>query len=142
MSVAVDESSRASLRPVGRYTGILFGSETITWLLSAAVLPSLYRVIGPTRMGQFAVALSLLAIVSVVSALGMSTLVTLESARDNEQSGRLIGPVVRARVLSSIAAWTDILFSDRKRETYGGDREVTELLRHDCERLRAAIRGD
>ena len=49
--------------------------------------------------------------------------------------------VVREKV-SSIAAWTDILFSDRKRETYGGDREVTELLLHDCELLRAAIRGD
>ena len=48
--------------------------------------------------------------------------------------------VVREKV-SSIAAWTDILFSDRKR-TYGGDDEVTELLLHDCERLRAAIRGD
>ena len=49
--------------------------------------------------------------------------------------------VVREKV-SSIAAWTDILFSDRKRATYGGDAEVTELLLHDCERLRAAIRGD
>jgi hypothetical protein len=48
---------------------------------------------------------------------------------------------VREKV-SSIAAWTDILFSERKRETYGGDREVTELLLHDCERLRAAIRAD
>ena len=49
--------------------------------------------------------------------------------------------VVREKV-SSIAKWTDILFSDRKRHTYGGDQEVTELLLHDCERLRAAIRGD
>jgi hypothetical protein len=49
--------------------------------------------------------------------------------------------IVRDKV-ASIAAWTDILFSDRKRETYGGDEEVTELLLHDCERLRAAIRGD
>jgi hypothetical protein len=49
--------------------------------------------------------------------------------------------VVRDKV-ASIAAWTDILFSDRKRQTYGGDVEVTELLLHDCERLRAAIRGD
>jgi hypothetical protein len=49
--------------------------------------------------------------------------------------------VVRERV-SSIAAWTDILFSDRKRATYGGDEEVTQLLLHDCERLRAVIRGD
>lgn len=49
--------------------------------------------------------------------------------------------VVREKV-SSIAAWTEILFSDRKRNTYGGDEEVTELLLHDCERLRAAIRGD
>ena len=49
--------------------------------------------------------------------------------------------VVREKV-SSIAAWTYILFSDRKRETYGGDEEVTQLLLHDCERLRAAIRGD
>jgi len=49
--------------------------------------------------------------------------------------------VVREKV-SSIAAWTEILFSDRKRSTYGGDEEVTELLLHDCERLRAAIRGD
>ena len=49
--------------------------------------------------------------------------------------------VVREKV-ASIAAWTDILFSDRKRATYGGDVEVTELLLHDCERLRAAIRGD
>jgi hypothetical protein len=48
--------------------------------------------------------------------------------------------VVREKV-SSIAAWTDILFSDRK-QTYGGDEEVTQLLLHDCERLRAAIRGD
>jgi hypothetical protein len=43
--------------------------------------------------------------------------------------------------VSSIAAWTDILFSDRK-QTYGGDEEVTQLLLHDCERLRAAIRAD
>ena len=49
--------------------------------------------------------------------------------------------VVRDKV-ASIVAWADILFSDRKRETYGGDEEVTELLLHDCERLRAAIRGD
>ena len=49
--------------------------------------------------------------------------------------------VVRDKV-ASIAAWTDILFSERKRATYGGDEEVTELLLHDCERLRAAIRGD
>ena len=49
--------------------------------------------------------------------------------------------VVRDKA-SSIAAWTDILFSDRKRATYGGDEEVTELLLHDCELLRAAIRGD
>ena len=49
--------------------------------------------------------------------------------------------VVREKV-ASIAAWTEILFSDRKRDTYGGDVEVTELLLHDCERLRAAIRGD
>ena len=49
--------------------------------------------------------------------------------------------VVREKA-ASIAAWTDILFSDRKRATYGGDEEVTELLLHDCERLRAAIRGD
>lgn len=52
-----------------------------------------------------------------------------------------MGAIVRERV-ASIAAWTDILFSERKRETYGGDEEVTELLLHDCERLRAAIRGD
>ena len=49
--------------------------------------------------------------------------------------------VVREKV-ASIAAWTDILFSDRKRATYGGDVEVTALLLHDCERLRAAIKGD
>ncbi len=49
--------------------------------------------------------------------------------------------VVREKV-SSIAAWTEILFNDRVRDTYGGDEEVTELLLHDCERLRAAIRGD
>jgi len=49
--------------------------------------------------------------------------------------------VVREKV-ASIAAWTEILFSDDKRATYGGDEEVTELLLHDCERLRAAIRGD
>jgi hypothetical protein len=49
--------------------------------------------------------------------------------------------VVRDRV-ASLAAWTDILFSERKRDTYGGDEEVTELLLHDCERLRAVIRGD
>jgi hypothetical protein len=49
--------------------------------------------------------------------------------------------VVREKV-ASIAAWTDILFSDQKRDTYGGDEEVTELLLHDCERLRAAIRAD
>ena len=49
--------------------------------------------------------------------------------------------VVREKV-ASLAAWTDILFSDRKRQTYGGDEEVTELFLHDCERLRAAIRGD
>jgi hypothetical protein len=48
---------------------------------------------------------------------------------------------IRERV-ASIAAWTDILFNEDKRETYGGDDEVTELLLHDCERLRATIRGD
>ena len=52
-----------------------------------------------------------------------------------------MGGIIRERV-ASIAAWTDILFSERKRQTYGGDEEVTELLLHDCERLRAAIRGD
>ena len=48
---------------------------------------------------------------------------------------------VRERA-ASIAAWTDILFNEDKRQTYGGDEEVTELLLHDCERLRATIRGD
>lgn len=49
--------------------------------------------------------------------------------------------VLREKI-SSIATWTEILFSDRKRATYGGDEEVTQLLLHDCELLRAAIRGD
>jgi hypothetical protein len=49
--------------------------------------------------------------------------------------------IVREKV-ASIVAWTDILFNDDKRGTYGGDVEVTELLLHDCERLRAAIKGD
>ena len=49
--------------------------------------------------------------------------------------------VVRDKV-ASISAWTDILFSDQKRATYGGDEEVTQLLLHDCERLRDTIRGD
>jgi hypothetical protein len=49
--------------------------------------------------------------------------------------------VVREKV-ASIAAWTDILFRKAKRGTYGGDVEVTELLLHDCERLRAAIKAD
>ena len=49
--------------------------------------------------------------------------------------------VVREKI-ASITAWADILYSKRKRETYGGDVEVTELLLHDCERLRAAIRAD
>lgn len=44
--------------------------------------------------------------------------------------------------VASIATWVDILFSDEKRQIYGGDREVTDLLLHDCELLRAAIRGD
>ena len=39
-----------------------------------------------------------------------------------------VADVVRDKV-ASIAAWTDILFSERKRATYGGDEEVTELLR-------------
>lgn len=44
--------------------------------------------------------------------------------------------------VASVAKWADILFSERKRQTYGGDEEVTQLLLHDCERLRASIRGD
>ena len=64
----------------------------------------------------------------------------------HELIGRLrdalgVRDTVREKI-SSIAAWTEILFDDRKRQTYGGDQEVTELLLHDCERLRAAIRGD
>lgn len=49
--------------------------------------------------------------------------------------------IVREKV-ASIAAWTEILYSDDKRATYGGDVEVTELLLHDCERLRDAIKAD
>ena len=60
-----------------------------------------------------------------------------------EQLHEAPGPpdVVREKV-ASIAAWTDILYSDDKRATYGGDVEVTELLLHDCERLRDAIKAD
>ena len=89
-----------------------------------------------------------LAIVRRIEGLAMTSRRDDESAHEDildlierlrEAPG--VRDVVREKV-SSLAAWTEILFSDRKRSTYGGDEEVTELLLHDCERLRAAIRGD
>jgi O-antigen/teichoic acid export membrane protein len=105
MSEPVESSAPASLRTVGRNTGILFGSQSITWVVSAVLLAFIPRFIGPTRLGQFAVASSLWAMVAVIVRLGTSTFVTLESARDHDQAGRFIGPVIRARFLASFAGW-------------------------------------
>ena len=49
--------------------------------------------------------------------------------------------LVREKV-ASIAGWTEILSSPEKRATYGGREEITELLLHDCERLRDVIKDD
>ncbi|MGH9132886.1 MAG: hypothetical protein ACRDZZ_03055, partial [Ilumatobacteraceae bacterium] len=110
MTEPVEAPAQAtSLRAVGRNTSILFGSQSITWMLSAVMLAVLPRVIGPLRLGEYAIASSLWAMVAVLVRLGTSTLVTLEAARDHDQAGRLVGPVIRARTLSSVAGWLAIV---------------------------------
>lgn len=99
-----DQPGTSSLVRVGRNTGILFVSQVATWLISAVVMATLPRLLGPEAIGQLAIAASLWAIAGVFVGFGTVTVVTLDSAREPERAGGLMGPAWRVQLLMSVAA--------------------------------------
>lgn len=104
-----DEAASTSLVRVGRNTGILFASQVATWLISAVVMATLPRILGPESIGELAVAASLWAIAGVFVTFGTVTVVTLDSARQPDRAGELIGPAWRVQIVMSVAAAVVVL---------------------------------
>jgi O-antigen/teichoic acid export membrane protein len=103
-----EDTQQSSLRTVGRNTGILFGSQTITWAIATAVTAIVPRYLGPVAMGEFAVANSLWAIAVVFVGFGTARLITLEAAREPRLAGSLIGPGLRVRALCGALAFAGV----------------------------------
>jgi O-antigen/teichoic acid export membrane protein len=99
-----EQASEASLSRVGRNTGVLFATQLTTWVIGAVVMATVPRIIGPTAVGEIAVAGSLWAIAGVFITFGTGTLITLETARDPAAGGQLVGPALRLQLAVSVVA--------------------------------------
>ena len=82
---------------IAKNAGVLMASQLITWGLTLALMIFLPRMLGATSVGQFHLANSIWAIVSIVAAFGMDILLTKEIARDPAKTGDLFGTAVILR---------------------------------------------
>jgi O-antigen/teichoic acid export membrane protein len=103
-SERTEQASEASLSRVGRNTGILFVTQLTTWVIGALVMATVPRIIGPTAVGELAVAGSLWAIAGVFITFGTGTVITLGAANEPEAAGRMVGPALRLQLTMSIVA--------------------------------------
>lgn len=99
-----ERAAESSFSRVGRNTGILFVTQLTTWVVGAIVMATVPRIIGPTAVGELAVAGSLWAIAGVFIAFGTNTLITLDAAREPATAGLLVGPSLRLQLMMSALA--------------------------------------
>ena len=88
-----------SSRTIAKNASFLMISQAITWGLSFLLTIFLPRYLGPAGIGQLQLALSLWAIVSVITTLGTDKLLMKEIARAPERLNELVSATLALRTL-------------------------------------------
>lgn len=95
-----------STRTIAKNIGALLMSQMTTWGLTLLLSIFLPRYLGPTQIGQYYLALSIWAIMIVLSKFGTEVYTTKEIARDHDVAPKLLGTSLMTRlalfVVSSI----------------------------------------
>ncbi|HEV2236547.1 MAG TPA: oligosaccharide flippase family protein, partial [Ktedonobacterales bacterium] len=87
---------------VARNAAFLFGSQLVTWSLSALMWVIVPRAVGPSEWGEYTLACAIIGVASAVVGLGISVLLIKEIARAPERAGEFIGAGIIARLLMSL----------------------------------------
>lgn len=88
-----------SSRTIAKNTSVLMFSQLVTWGFSFILSILLSRYLGPTGIGQLALANSLWMIVGVIAALGTDLLIIKEVARSPDRMNELVGTTLILRLL-------------------------------------------
>ena len=78
----------------------LMSSQLLTWVFATVVSVILPRYLGPENIGQLRLAGAVWTMAQLFVALGTSTYLTLEIARDRERGARLVGPIIVLRTIA------------------------------------------
>jgi O-antigen/teichoic acid export membrane protein len=88
----------ATGRRIAKNATVLMASQVVTWALSLALTLFLPRYLGPAGFGEFRLAVSIWALMAVVIAFGMDTLLIKETSRDPSQLAGLFSTSIVLRV--------------------------------------------
>src|SRR5579883_1249703 len=83
---------------------VMGAGQIATWVISLAYSVVISRYLGPTRLGEFMLATSIVAVLGLVVGLGMNTLLTRTVARTPDRTSALASAAIVARVLLGIPA--------------------------------------
>ncbi len=95
-------------RKIGRNVGVLFGSQSITWVLGAILVAVLPNYLDPATLGKYTIVIALWTVATVFMTLGTGMSSTLQAAKNPANAGQIIGPVVRACLTASVVAWAGV----------------------------------
>lgn len=92
-------AASAPRRSVARNAAALLLSQSFTWVLATIVVSLQPRFLGPHEQGQVRLGASLGLVITTLAAFGSSTFMTVEIARDQGLARRLVGNVMRLRIV-------------------------------------------
>ena len=78
----------------------LMSSQAVTWVLATLVAYVVPRFLGPSGLGRLRVSTAVWTMAQLFVALGTSTFLTLQIARDRQRGDRLVGPIIVMRVVA------------------------------------------
>jgi len=96
-------------KTIARNAAVMMGSQAITWGLTLLLTIFLPRYLGAAAVGKFHFANSLWAVVAIMAAFGMDTLLTKEIARNRERLAGLVWNSMLLRLGLFVLGWGGVL---------------------------------
>ena len=112
-------------RIIAKNASFLMASQIITWGLTMVLTIFLPRYLGVASIGQFHLANSLWAIVSIIAAFGMDLLLTKEIAREAGKTADLVGTSLVLRLILYLVGFSGIGIYVR---AAGYPQETTQII--------------
>lgn len=105
-ATSVKSGTRTGTRRIASNIAALGSGQIVTWIISAVYLIIVSRYLGPTRLGELTLAVSIVSILGLVVAMGMETHITRTVARHAERGYRVAAAAIvsRAALLAPAAA--------------------------------------